>query len=275
MESLKDLAFKNIRSDFNDRFVESFLYGFLLEHKADLREKCKKSKNPEKLVYKAATDLMYNLGYPLSEKKKGSYVSRSRNLALDMVDEWYKEYGSAILGASGQTVDYEGCQRLFEMLSKDKSFSKVLIPIIMDARLGIGLYIMGRDNYPRGTFGYSENYYCGLCMMADWQEDKENGLMLVPTTFDYLFYSDRAEEYDSCTIVRDAVLFFENAIIEEFDSCIEKIRDLNGRMPKDCPEGFKVFFSDYRGQKMDDFYINTDEDLEEARIDFMRGMSLE
>ena len=272
MESLKDLAFKNIRSDFNDRFVESFLYGFLLEHKADLREKCKKSKNPEKLVYKAATDLMYNLGYPLSEKKKGSYVSRSRNLALDMVDEWYEEYGSAILGASGQTVDYEECQRLFEMLSKDKNFSKVLIPIIMDARLGIGLYIMGRDNYPRGTFGYSENYYCGLCMMADWQEDKENGLMLVPTTFDYLFYSDRAEEYDSCTIVRDAVLFFENAIIEEFDSCIEKIRDLNGRMPKDCPEEFRIFFSDFNSQRADDIYVNTDEELDEAKKDFMMGV---
>jgi hypothetical protein len=69
MGKLKDFVFNEVRSDYVINRKDSFLYKFLLEGK--MKDKCcgLDQNKQEKVIHKAATDLMYNLGYPLSAEK--------------------------------------------------------------------------------------------------------------------------------------------------------------------------------------------------------------
>ncbi len=67
MGALRDEIFGAIREDYRKYGKYSFLYKYLRNGK--LKDKCDKDPgNEEKFVHKAATDLMYNYGFPLAVK---------------------------------------------------------------------------------------------------------------------------------------------------------------------------------------------------------------
>ncbi len=83
--SLRDRIFDDIRSDYNKSGKASFLYQYLREGK--LKERCDKNPGKEKaLIHKAATDFMYNMGYPLAKEKKDEAQPIDPDAYTEMAD---------------------------------------------------------------------------------------------------------------------------------------------------------------------------------------------
>ena len=317
MSTLRDTVFLDIRKEYNNKGSDSFLYRYLRAGK--LKEKCDADpQNEANYIHKAATDLMYNLGYPLAQKvfkeqadptlsqKEIEQIERARekrrerykkkkeensgkqkeenngtpksekakqprthNTVLDLMDAWYADThrrnnaGPQSLFPENEIseTDY---QKLFDELNKAKK-TKAIVPVRIDPLSGEGLYIAGKDLFPKGEFRYSEKYSCGLCIISLF--GIETGDVNQGASLGFGFDPDTT--IGAPTNVSEAIKFFENLYIREDRSYMEEVWDLNGEMPDNCPESLKIYFSDY--DKEDDFEKLTDKDLRESEIDYGSG----
>lgn len=318
MNTLRDTVFLDIRKEYNNKGSASFLYRYLREGK--LKEKCDADpENEAKHIHKAATDLMYNLGYPLAQKifkefadptlsqkeieekekarqqrreryrrqkeekngtpnglppKKDSAGKtpkekrpRSHNTALDLMDAWYadtlrrKSSGPLALFSENE-INEADYQTLFEELNKAGK-TGVIIPVKIDPLSGEGLYILGKDLFPKGEFQYDGGYSCGFAIISLFQieTDKNYGASLN-------FSFDQYANLGAPTLVSEAIKFFDNYINEDRANSgyMDEVWSRNGEMPQSCPESLKIYFSDYEAE--DDFDKLTDEDRREAKADY-------
>ncbi|MBR4767719.1 MAG: hypothetical protein IK088_01960 [Lachnospiraceae bacterium] len=256
--SLRDIIFREIREEYNARGDRSFLYSWLRNGK--LREKCEE--NPAKeaaIVHKTATDLMYNLGYPLAEKREKTEArSRTHNTALDLIDAWYSERGHTSSAFSESAADVSELQKLFIMLNEGR-YTEALIPVKVDRITGGGLYIVGKALYPEHRFPYDDHYSCGLCIIAEWRRSADKSGVS-------LNYGDFGnEDLGACKNVKDALSFFENSLSENMVDYLNEMQNLNRYMPANCPESLKQYFADY--DEDDDFGILTEENIREAKAE--------
>lgn len=254
-----------IRNDYNNRKKksDSFLYKYLLEGK--MRERCAGAKSVREIdaiIHKAATDLMYNLGYPLSENAVPKDKARSHNTALDLVDAWYSRRGVSVAAARGGGVDDfdpEEYQRLYDFLNTAGKTS-VLIPVRVDSETGMGIYIVGRDHYVE--FPYENpRQACGIGILADWFSDygekpdkrvDELRLSLAVGTMDepadYVNIAEANKWYTRLYGVGEERYGF--------------FRECNGEAPDGLPERFMRYFE---SGKEDDFEVIKSEEREKTR----------
>ncbi|MBO4375239.1 MAG: hypothetical protein J5829_09055 [Lachnospiraceae bacterium] len=262
--TLRDEIFEEIRNDYRINGKDSFLYRYL--RKGKMKEKCEEEPAKEgTLIHKSATDLMYNLGYPLAKKSSAGQRNgagsgtRTHNTALDLIDAWYAERGEFLTGGSRRKINEKELQDLFVVLNRNRK-SKAFVPVEIDGLTGAGLYILGRDLYPENTFPYDGNHYCGFCIISDWiYATKEEGITL---NYGNLFN----QSLGACENVHDAVVFFETSLKEDKADYLYEIQNLNGDMPKGCPESQRFYFTG--SDDGDDFDRITDEDRREAMEDF-------
>lgn len=308
MGVLKDTIFCDIRSDYNQNQQDSFLYRYLKSSNEQLKEKCTAKPEMEAdYIHKAATDLMYNHGYPLAEKtlktgtdliltteelerkerarlkrqerakkkrqtngvekKKKNDRKRSNNTMLELIDAWYEDMlirkrGNQVSLFSDEHISEADFQELFEELNKSKK-TNAIIPVKIDPLSCQGLYIIGKDLFPKEEFQYDKSYSCGFSIITLYQINTEEdyGASLY-------FGLDPAADLGAPPNVREALKFFEHYINEgRADSgYLEEVWKFNSNMPKNCPESLKIYFADYAIH--DDFAVNTEEDMFEAKADY-------
>lgn len=265
MGRFREETFIRIRNDYNAHKPSgrgSFLYQYLLEGK--MKEKCAGAKSPKEIdsiIHKAATDIMYNLGYPLSENIVPKNRLRSHNTALDMIDAWYSMQGDDITIAAGGTENFdpEAYQQLYEFLNKIGSTS-VLIPVRLDNETGMGIYIVGRDHYTEFPYENSRQA-CGIGLLTDWFSDYE---------------ADPEERMDELRLSLAVGTMEEPADypnIEEANKWYTRLygrdedrygffRECNGAVPDGLPQRFKRYFEAEEGGGFD---IITEEELEQTK----------
>lgn len=268
MTTLRDIIFEDIRADYLDRGSGSVLYRFLKEGK--LKEKCESEPAKEEArIEKAAVDLMYNHGYPLSKRdpKKGS---RTSNTALDLMDSWYLERGKYCPAFASEEVNETEWQELFEALNRERR-TKALIPVKIDRLTTAGLYIMGKDLLPenprkKDRSRDNNDFSCGFAIIG-WAAENENKGMRLK------FIEYMNNDLEGCISVKDALGIFKSSLIagkDEFsfggmEDYLFDIRNTNKNMPENCPESLKIYFADH--DETDDFEIS-DEDLRSAREEY-------
>jgi hypothetical protein len=135
--------------------------------------------------------------------------------------------------------------------------TQALIPVKVDRMTGAGLYIVGRENCPADRFPYDERHSCGLCILSDWILPEEgDGVCL-----NYGVYAN--EDLGACDSVEEALKFFDNYLRNNSDDYFAEIREMNGNMPDNTPEGLKKYFADYFED--DPFTEITEEDMAETK----------
>ena len=180
MGVFKDSTIISIRDDYISNGKDSFLYSYLLDEKYDEIEKqCKTpNKTEDKVIHKMATDLLYNLGYPLSGKIIPENKRRSQNTALDMIDAWYEIRGNdRTLDASNTESDLMLYQDLYDILNNAHNTS-ALIPVRIDRETGIGIFIVGRDHYTEFPYDWNvgPKRYCGIGIFSDCSRQEKSGV---------------------------------------------------------------------------------------------------
>ncbi len=256
MGSLRDRIFSEIRSDYNQNEKDSFLYRYLRNGK--LKEKC--DKNPEKekaIIHKAATDLMYNMGYALAAAKGRSQnrnTSRSHNTALDLIDAWWEENPGTPGIGDDSDLPAETYQNMFNIMNREKK-TKALIPVKIDPAVGTGVYIVGRDLYPAGCFPYDKSYSCGIGIIGEWDApDNGDGVCV---------YMNVPEEGGDFPDIKEALEWYRDYFAGEYDTYLGTIREWNGDKPGDAPKAFSKFFGGNRDDR-DAFEEISTEELKET-----------
>ncbi len=304
MGKFKDSVFDSIRADYIANGKDSVLYRFLLEGK--MKEKCKgvTPKKRDQMIHKVATDLMYNLGYPLAAEKKVSeakidiaefeenYSTKSKkedywykedketpeekknkaknmiqdklhaaeqnkkiatgrksmhnNTALELIDKWYAVHGDTSF--SGGDVINEECEKLYNILRKDKKAEYAIVPIRINKQVGGGVYIIGNEIEVSNDFLGGQRGYCRIVVWVP----------TIPSDGTTRFIMELSDEYD---YVDTALDFYENAVAH---NSLQEIINMNETAPNGIPEAFMIYFDN--ADREDDIWgiVNVD-DMDEAR----------
>lgn len=271
MGRFREETFIRIRNDYNEHRPSgrgSFLYRYLLEGK--MKEKCEGIKSQEKIdaiIHKAATDLMYNLGYPLSENIVPKDRRRTNNTVLDMIDAWYSSQGSGMAVAAGgaEEFDPEAYQQLYDFLNTAGNTS-ALVPVRLDPETGMGIYIVGRDHYTEFPY-VNPAQACGIGLLTDWFSDYEEDP------------EDREDELRLCLAVGTLEEPADYPNIAEANKWYTRLygrdedrygffRECNGLPPGGLPERFKRYFET---EESDCFGNITEEELEQTKRELTPG----
>lgn len=288
MGKLKDTIFNEIRSDYVINKSDSFLYKYLVEGK--MKDKCKgadKAKR-DKIIHKAATDLMYNNGYPLKAQKNVERLkseladydmvgtdTRKKLVRVNQLEERLAEataeqaedkgrggkhtntaldlvdqwYTLHGIRSQEDVVSVEQCQKLFDILQKLPKYDNVIIPLQIDKLVGAGVYILGNRRAPGVTRRGSGN--CIIAIVIPDADGEEYAIRICD------------EGYDD---VETAFDFFSNTSYKE---TMEDLSLWNGESPDGIPVVFRKYFESDEDE--DDFERFgpvdelTEEDLEETR----------
>lgn len=266
MGRFREETFIRIRNDYNAHKPSgrgSFLYQYLLNGK--MKDKCadaKSSAEVDSIIKKAATDLMYNLGYPLSENVVPKDKLRSHNTALDIIDAWYSMQGESMMIAAGggtEHFDSEMYQKLYDFLNTTGNTS-VLIPVRLDHETGMGIYIVGKDHYTEFPYD-NPRQTCGIGLLTDWFSDYE------------LSPEERLDELRLALAVGTIEEPADYPNMEEANKWYTRLygrdedrygffRECNGTAPDGLPAQFKRYFEAEEG---DGFEKITDEELEQTK----------
>ena len=224
---ISDEAIKGMMDDYEDLMEESFIYTFIRDNDSKIQKKIADGVSEVELdtfIKKRIKTFVYDL------------QNRSSNTALNIINGWYEHCEQA-----DQSIkDY---QTLFDMLSKSADSDRTLIPIMVNESTGIGLYIVGKDNFAEDTFNQPPEYHCGITMINTWEQTDEYGVCL---------YGIGDEYFDQITFldepVKEAKAYFKRKMAGHKDNFFGEIREMNGNMPKGCPENLKMYFLDYESK---------------------------
>lgn len=266
MGKFREETLIRIRNDYNMHKPSgrgSFLYQYLLEGK--MKEKCANAKTPEEIdsiIHKAATDYMYNLGYPLSENTLSKAKCRSHNTTLDMIDAWYSMQGNDMTIAQGggtEDFDPEVYQQLYDFLNTTGN-TTVLIPVRVDNESGRGFYIVGRDHY--AEFPYDNPCQsCGIGLLSlwcsDYDLDPENRRETLYLTFD----TGTLEKPIACPNIIEANKWYTYFFGRDEDRYFS-FQEYNGTAPDGLPNKFKKYF---KTEEEDSFNTITEAEWKQAK----------
>lgn len=225
---ISDEAIKGMMDDYEYLMEESFIYTFIRDNDSKIQKKIADGVSEVELdtfIKKRIKTFVYDL------------QNRSSNTALNIINGWYEHCEQA-----DQSIkDY---QTLFDMLSKSADSDRTLIPIMVNKSTGIGLYIVGKDNFAEDTFNQPPEYHCSITMINTWEQTDEYGVCL---------YGIGDEYFDQITFldepVKEAKAYFKEKMVVYKDNVFGDIREMNGNMPKGCPENLKMYFLDYESKE--------------------------
>ena len=225
---ISDEAIKGMMDDYEDLMEKSFIYTFIRDNDSKIQKKIADGVSEIELdtfIKKRIKTFVYDL------------QNRSSNTALNIINGWYEHCEQADISIK----DY---QTLFDMLSKSADSDSVLIPIMVNESTGIGLYIVGKDNFAEGTFNQPPEYHCSITMINTWEQSDEYGVCLYgigDKYFDQITFLDEP--------VKEAMNYFKQKMAGHKDNVFGDIRYMNGNMPKGCPEYLKMYFLDYESKE--------------------------
>ena len=287
MAKLLEETFIHIRDDFNAHKPKgrgSFLYRYLAEGRC--REAYEKERDPQKaddIIYKVASDLMYNQGYPLTGKILEKNRKRAHNTMLEMLDAWYLQRGfirdSAFFPKGrgdfifsedfpeegGNEFDIEAYQILYERLNQEKR-TKAFMPVRIDSETGVGFYIIGRDHYVEFPYEDPEQA-CGIGIISDWmsdsdsdKEDREEDIHLNLTI-------GSMEDPMDFPSIAEANSWFVNRLYQDAKERFAFFRECNGVFPQGVDKRFKKYFME-QTELEESIDVITEEDKEETKKKF-------
>ena len=225
---ISDEAIKGMMDDYEDLMEKSFIYTFIRDNDSKIQKKIADGVSEIELdtfIKKRIKTFVYDL------------QNRSSNTALNIINGWYEHCEQADISIK----DY---QTLFDMLSKSADSDSVLIPIMVNESTGIGLYIVGKDNFAEGTFNQPPEYHCSITMINTWEQSDEYGVCLYGIGDKYFYQITFLDEP-----VKEAKDYFKLKMEAHKDNVFGDIRYMNGNMPKGCPENLKMYFLDYESKE--------------------------
>lgn len=205
---------------------------------------------------------LYDVGFPVNADGK-LHTSRKKDRNLDMLAAYCRENRISLSntqvggGQSLTEVQVHEYTRLFEILQTSDN-RDVIIPVLVDALTGAGVYIIGKNNISPKSDVYKKikGNCCYVCFMIDGLsvEDYKG-----KNSFSWLINDD---ENALCDLpdLEEALkwhLYFKSSALEDF-------QERNGKAPEGCPEEFLSFFE---AETKDELYVS-EEELEKVKAMF-------
>lgn len=197
---------------------------------------------------------LYDVGYPAKTNKESKQTRlrpRKTDHTMELLDAFYRERGEEFDDGTRQEFSLndskEDITALFELLDKDKSRNKVIIPLTIDTATGTGLYIVGTE-YFKNNRTYSEfkeyfkahNCCYNVIMPTEAINSEVHGILQqMDDGSDQLYENNRLEE----------AYYHYSAIIdltgEDEGYAYLFYQDNNSEPPKGCPEKYLKYFEYY------------------------------
>jgi len=189
-----------------------------------------------------AKAFLYDAGFPASDQGR-TIPPRKKDRLLDMLDAYCGERRLSLQGTASRAgtpaedqEDEAWKQRFDEFYRELKRSGNtgVLLPVRVDPRAGVGLYIIGKKYY-RGAPAVYRSIRGSCCYAFFYLEDlppEEDGPALI--------YRADGEAQDYPNLDEALCWYAEKCRENEF----RFFREANGAAPKSCPEAFRDFFED-------------------------------
>ena len=254
-KKMSDVAIDDMMQEYALKENDSYIYKYFLEFDSNIQKRKLENITSEELK-KAIDKRIKTFKYDLQ--------TRSNNTAINLINGWYQMHDRKIQETGVNEISTEKYQTLYDKLYKSPASDKVLIPIKVDAKSGIGLFIIGRDNYLKNEFLYPATYHCGIDIISNWENTDDYGVCL----YRIGRHDSSSDNYLSdIKNVRDASLWFDKWLSINEDDVLSEIRNLNGNMPEGCPEELMKYFADYFPDE-DDYWSISDDDRDRIMSEF-------
>lgn len=224
----------------------------------------------DRILQSDARTFLYDAGYPIN---KGTVchpqkAPRKKDRTMDMLNAYCMENGISLYqslpGSSSFTIGgwteerKERCEQLYQRL-KGFGGEALILPVEIDPLTGAGLYIIGKEHFPKELYSKINGACCYVCFYLNmlelskqfislqWGSDKMDGTIL---------------ELCGCPSLEEALSWYFHTVRE---NAFEFFKDTNWDMPKACPDEFKCYFY---GEKQLAEEPLSEEELLEVRKEF-------
>lgn len=228
-------AFEREKKSLSDSFLDAG------KNKEKLRKLKEKEKELNDNIEKKKQEKEDNKG-----RKSANKSVAHKNTALRLIDGWMSEYGT--VHDEAEKIDIESCEKMYELLKRNKDCKRVRMPLVIDKDTGGGIYIVGNDVCPK-RLKKLINVNAQLAIIVPYQADVKEGFRM------------RWDVGYDC--VRSALDFYENA--KKF--CLYQMWLELPDQPVGTPEEFRKYFDPNNEMFDDPFY--SEEDLDETRKQFL------
>jgi len=178
-----------------------------------------------------AKAFLYDAGFPISS---GPIAPRKKDRLLDMLDAYCAENQLSLQRETPADQDLCGNER-FDIFYKELKRSRntgILLPVRIDPRSGVGLYIIGKKYYRDAPSVYRriKGSCCYTFFFLDDVPAEDGEVSLV-------YRMD--EEVQDYPNLDEALCWYSEKCRE---NGLRFFRAVNGPVPADCPEKFRAYF---------------------------------